>query len=192
MAGRCPAYALLPASCAQAALVQGLQVTARDLTVTRLREVLEYEAETGLFKWLVVLSNVVRSGSIAGCLNKYGYRLIRIDGNLYLAHRLAWLYMHGQWPENEIDHINGETSDNRISNLRQATRSQNMQNEKVARKSNKSCGLLGVSKNGRGWKAEIKVDGKKLHLGSYKTPSEAHDAYVLAKGSLHQFSTFGR
>lgn len=95
----------------------------------RLKEVLDYDPATGVFTWRVELNARGKVGDPAGC-NSWGYRVIRIDGRLYGAHRLVWLYVHGRWPDAMIDHVNGDRSDNRIENLREANSVQNAHNAK--------------------------------------------------------------
>ena len=113
---------------------------------------------------------------------------IRIDGKGYQAHRLIWLYVNGAWPVNEIDHVNGVRNDNRISNLREVTNSQNLQNQRKPSLNNTS-GFLGVSAYGGKWLAQIKLSGKKQHIGYYDTPAEAHAAYIAKKREIHPFGT---
>lgn len=116
-------------------------------TVKLLKELLHYESETGVFYWLVSNSNRIKVGDVAGCVNPYGYVVIRIDGHLYRAHRLAWLYVYGNYPEGKqpfIDHINGNPSDNRITNLRCSSLAENQKNRKI--NSNNKSGVLGVSR----------------------------------------------
>jgi hypothetical protein len=125
--------------------------------------------------------------SVAGGLSTCGYRRINIDRRLYQAHRLAWLYVHGRWPIVELDHINGVRDDNRLANLREATRAQNNQN--LSQRSDNKSGHVGASfhKQTRRWKAQIQVGGQTRHLGLYATPEAAHDAYLAAKAEMHTF-----
>ena len=117
-----------------------------------LKEILKYEPNTGNFYWKTDRNHSVIIGSIAGSQHPGGYWTIGINGKNYAAHRLAWFYVYGTWPQKHLDHINGNRADNRIENLREATRSQNMQNEKKARSTN-SNGFLGVTKHGKKWRA---------------------------------------
>jgi hypothetical protein len=154
------------------------------LTAERLRELLNYDPETGVFTWRVSRRATARPGSVAGTITPKGYRNIWIGGN-YRAHRLAWLYVHGKWPDHEIDHIDGNRANNAIANLRDVTRSVNHENLRCARSDN-AHGLLGVSPSkGKRWKTSITVNGKWQHLGTFKTPEEAHAAYLEAKRRLH-------
>lgn len=117
-----------------------------------------------------------------------GYIQIHVCGRLYYAHRLAWLNVHGAWPENMIDHIDGVKSNNRIANLRDVTSQTNCQNQHRAHSRNKT-GLLGVQARGERFFARILVDGHHTHLGTYDTPEEAHKAYVAEKRKHHAGST---
>lgn len=124
---------------------------------------------------------------VAGHLGKQGYLQICINRKLMQAHRLAWLYMHGELPKNIIDHIDGNKANNRILNLRDIDRKGNSQNTKKAKSTNKASGLLGVSKNKKlnKFTARITVSYKSIFLGLFDTPELAHDAYVKAKRRLH-------
>jgi hypothetical protein len=153
--------------------------------VNRLREVLHYEPETGVFTWLVSTGRRTHIGDVAGCIKGGGYQQIRIDGSIYLSHRLAFFFITGIWPRHQIDHINMARADNRWINLRMATRSQNMANRR-AYAANKS-GFKGVSfnKKARKWKATICIDGKNRHLGSRDTREEAATLYAEAAEKYH-------
>lgn len=155
------------------------------LTQSRLRELLRYEPETGNFVRLVTTSSNAKAGMIAGSAKKDGYIKIRIDGKIHSAHRLAWLYMTGDWPEHHIDHVNGDSYDNRWKNLRNVDRQTNLQNQRRAHRNNKS-GLLGVSVHRSGYQADIWVNGKKRYLGIHETPEAAHAAYISAKREAHE------
>ncbi len=151
------------------------------LDSTRLREVLVYCPSTGIFRWRVN-RKAARAGNVAGTVNGRGYCYISFLGRLCTAHRLAWLYVHGEWPTGQIDHINGCTSDNRIENLRDVSRSTNGQNQRHPQGDNP---FLGVSKVNNRWRAQIKFDGENRHLGYFATPEEARDAYINAKRAHH-------
>ena len=160
-----------------------------DLTAARLRELLHYDQETGILRYAVARwgRQHVVVGSVAGTNDGQGYRKHMIDGRPYKAHRLAWLYTHGVWPAGEVDHINGQRSDNRMSNLRDVPRVTNSENFRIARRSNKT-GLLGVTSPGKQDKrytATITAGGKRKTLGRFDTPEEAHAAYLEAKRQLH-------
>jgi hypothetical protein len=157
--------------------------TARTIELLRAEEVrslLCYDADSGLFVWRVGRGNVL-AGTAAGGIRFDGYLSIAIRRRHYMAHRLAWLYVHGHWPSGEIDHLNGVRSDNRLSNLRDVSRTTNSENFRGP-KSNNKCGFLGVSlhkKTGR-WHAKIIVNGRLLSLRYHDTPEAAHAVYLAA------------
>ena len=158
------------------------------LTYERLRDVLHYDPETGVWTWLVRTSSRIEVGDVAGTVDASGYLKLQVDGVLYRAHRLAWLWMTGEWPPQFVDHINGVKGDNRWSNLRPATPSENQQNQRRAQSHNK-LGMLGVRRYRKRFKAQIKVDWRQIHLGTFDTPDQAHEAYIAAKRRLHPGNT---
>ena len=157
------------------------------LTQMRLRELLDYDPETGIFTRRVRMSNCA-AGTPAGSLRDTGYISISVDDRAYRAHLLAWLWMTGEWPVGFLDHKNMNKSDNRWKNLREANKSQNMANR--GSPLNNSSGLKGVSpyragsKYGKPWQAGIQKNGKKIHIGHFATPEEAHAAYCVAAEQL--------
>jgi hypothetical protein len=159
------------------------------LELAYLRSLLDYSPETGLFVWRLSNSNVSPAGSLAGrSVNSDGYRQIVINRRFYKAHRLAWFYVHGVWPD-QIDHINGDRTDNRLCNLRNVTSLLNTHNQRKPHCNNRS-GFLGVSKRADGrFQAEIRVSGKKRYLGAFATAEQAGAAYVSAKRQMHEGST---
>jgi hypothetical protein len=156
------------------------------LTPDGLRYWLHYDDQTGHFHWLRLGRNH-KIGVKAGTLRPDGYISIGVRKSHFLAHRLAWFYVHGVWPPELIDHVNGVRSDNRIANLRLADRRLNVENKR--RESCNSTGLLGVKPNGNGFSARIGSRGVEHHLGTFRTPEEAHAAYVEAKRRLHKGCT---
>jgi hypothetical protein len=163
----------------------------KDITPERLRRLLDYDPATGLFRWRVTVNRSAVAGSVAGTPGGEGrvYTNIQIDGTKVAAHRLAFLYMTGAWPDAEVDHINGEGHDNRWENLRCATRAQNQQNMRKAR-SNNAGGVIGIRKRGKRWTASITADGKRsIHLGTFDDAESAHQAYLVAKREMHPFCT---
>lgn len=160
------------------------------LTTERLRELLRYDPETGIFTWKAHTGQGVhtKSGDIAGHLHSRKYIHIQVGNVIYKAHRLAWLYVTGTWPVENIDHINGNRSDNRIDNLREATDAENIQNQRHATIKNAS-GIMGVRKGSASWHARITVNKKPIHIGCFSTPELAHQAYLEAKRIYHPFCT---
>lgn len=166
----------------------------------RLKKLLSYDPETGIFIRIFVLRAQVTPryvGKVAGTIKKGsqssggGYRIIEIDGHRYRAHHLAWLYMTGKWPKSEIDHRDGERDNNRWVNLREATRSQNLGNARIP-STNKS-GLKGAcfDKSRGKWLAQIVIRGVHYHLGRYDTAEEAAEAYKQAALEHHgEFARF--
>ncbi|MFT0547451.1 HNH endonuclease signature motif containing protein [Allopusillimonas ginsengisoli] len=154
-----------------------------------LKRELIYTPETGIFKRRgAAVGPRVES---AGTYHTLGYIQIRVCGGRYLAHRLAWLYEYGRWPEFHIDHINGIRDDNRISNLRDVSAKQNRQNTTIASKKN-VLGILGVSKRGSRYVSRIVINGKKIQVGSFKSQDEAQLAYLKAKKKYHPNSFITR
>ncbi len=151
----------------------------RDNTLTqdRLRELLHYDPDTGIFTW-VATRGPVNAGDVAGTIDSYGYVAIGIDGRKYHAHRLAFLYMTGSVPPVMADHIDMDTTNNAWTNLRPATRSQNGANRHVY--ANSQTRLKGVYKSGEKFKALITVDGKLKYLGTRETAEAAHALYAAA------------
>ena len=169
------------------------------LTQERLKQILSYDAETGVFTWKVNRQpgNGTRNtvGSIAGTLkarnSSHPYLLIWIDGFLYRAHRLAWFYVYGRWPAEGIDHINGDPLDNRIANLRECTQQQNNGNHKALNPLNTS-GYRGVTwkRDKRKWKAYININNRQTHLGYFDSAEQAYEAYCAA--AVAHFGEFAR
>lgn len=160
----------------------------KELSLEDVTRVLNYNPETGVFTWKSYRNWRSCEGSVAGAIDSHGHRQIRVNRRLHFAHRLAWLYVHGVAPSGDVDHINGVKDDNRIANLRDVPTSINCQNEIRAR-SNNSCGLLGVTKKKYAYLAQIYANGKKIHLGSFRTAEAAHEAYLKAKRELHPGNT---
>jgi hypothetical protein len=158
----------------------------------RLKEILSYDPETGLFTWIKVRSRTVKNGSIAGCIGHDGYIDIKIDGKTYRAHRLAWFYMHGTWPDDKLDHKNGIRNDNRFENLREASHWQNSCNQKMRR--NNTSGVKGVHwvKLENVWRAKITVKGKTHIVGNFENFDDAKQAIFEAREKMHgEFANYG-
>lgn len=165
------------------------------LTIERLRAVLDYDPETGEFVWrtrpreMFGTDNAHRTwntryaGTRAG-VSTHGYRKIAIDDAKHYAHRLAWLWMYGQWPKELIDHINGVRDDNRIANLREAGKALNALNTRGVPVG--ATGMRGVTRHRSGYMAQINHEGRHFYLGLYKTAEAAGRAYEDAALRLRQ------
>ena len=155
------------------------------LTQERLKELLHYDPETGVFTRRTSTGGKF-SGSVCGAPQNMGYTQIMVDKANYLAHRLAWLYVNGVWPAFHVDHIDGCRTNNAFSNLRDADRSTNAQNTHKSHIDN-ATGLLGASydKARNKFSANIFSSGRRLHIGRFSTAKEAHEAYIKAKRELH-------
>jgi hypothetical protein len=153
------------------------------LTYVRANELLRYDAATGLLIWKITCGVRV-AGRTAGCLHKKsGRNRVGIDGKVYSVGRVAWLLMTGNFPANEIDHIDRDKANDRWVNLREATRSQNCMNRG---KFKGSCHLKGVHVRPNGkYCSDIKVNGKHKHLHISNCPAAAYLAYVVASDKLH-------
>jgi HNH endonuclease len=145
-----------------------------------LKKVLSYDPNTGLFVWLVTSNGRVPKGTVAGTLH-HGYSVISYNKRDYMAHRLAWFFVHSYWPENEIDHVNGDKADNRITNLREATIVQSRTHRPTPRSN--TSGIKGVywHKQRSAWIAQI----NKTHLGVFKLKEEAIKIRKQAEEQYH-------
>jgi len=155
------------------------------LDFDRVNEVLSYDPETGFFHWKVKIGDRSPVGKLAGGYAVNGHWRIRIDGHYYFAHRLAWLLMKGVWPAYEVDHKNRVRDDNRWSNLREANHSQNHANCDI--RSDNTSGYKGVQfdKQKNKFLAQAYKDGKRVHVGFFDDPAEAHAAYCAKSKELH-------
>lgn len=161
------------------------------LPIERLRELLDYDPETGALTWRARLDyvgkraawNVRYAGQIAGTPVAGGYVCVRIGKRHFLGHRIAWAMTHGAWPEFDLDHRDGDPSNNRIANLRPATHANNLRNQR--RSKSNTTGFKGVSRRRGKFRAVIVADGRQHHLGDHATPEAAHEAYTVAAQRLH-------
>ena len=161
------------------------------MTHEELLRAFHYNPDTGVFTNISRRANCVHLGTIAGFVNSKGYRVIKYRQLAYRAHRLAIFYMTGEWPPEQVDHINGKRDDNCFVNLRCADACINTQNLKGPPR-NSTSGLLGAHRGGwkkRRWVAAISVEGRRMYLGIYQTPEEAHRVYMEAKRKLHKGCT---
>lgn len=164
----------------------------RILTADDVRRLFDYDPGTGEFTRKVRTARCVRVGGRAGSVHPRGYVHIKIGRYSYAAHRLAWLYVHGEWPRGQIDHVNGQRSDNRLSNLRVCAQSENQQNTTLLRES--ASGLRGVGwhKASGKWRARISVAGVTKNLGTFPDRASAVAAYLQAKRVCHAFQPVPR
>lgn len=160
---------------------------AQELTQERLKELLHYDPDTGVFTWNVYRKSGSSRGDVAGGRSPRGYRRIKLDGVFYQAHKLAWLYVHGVMPA-MLDHRNRVKDDNRLLNLRPATKIENGQNMSV--QSRNASGVTGVTRrrSQRKWLARITYMGRLIYLGTFDTLEGAAKAYASAKVKLHTFN----
>lgn len=159
------------------------------LSVEQLRSLLSYDKDTGLFVWKVS-RGTKKHGSHAGSIGNHGYVVIGINGFIYVAHRIAWSFEYGAMPDQFIDHINGNKTDNRIANLRLVNKTLNSENQRRAHADN-ATGLLGVTfmkKLGK-YQAQIMHQGKVKYLGIYEESEQAHQVYLAEKRAIHSGCT---
>lgn len=159
----------------------------KNVTIEELRDWLSYDPDTGDLIW----KRGKYEGNQAGWINKtLGYRQVNINRKIGYAHRMIWAMVHGEWPRHFIDHVNGDKADNRLANLRLASKSENVQN--TPRRRDNTTGYKGVtfSKQRQKYKAQIWLNGVNNHLGFFTCPKEAHEAYKKAAATL--FGEFAR
>ena len=144
-----------------------------ELSAEKLRELLHYESETGIFTRKVSTARLAKVGDVAGCLDGHGYLIIQLQSRKYKAHRLAWLHTYGVWPKGQLDHVNRVRTDNRIDNLREATNKQNQQNRST--NSDSTSGHSGVVwyRRASKWQAKITHSQKHIHLGYFSILEDA-------------------
>jgi len=155
------------------------------------KTLVDYDSVSGSFTWRVNRQGSAKAGDIAGYVRADGYIRIKIKQHGIWAHRLAWAFTHGEMPSGSIDHINGNTSDNRIENLRNVDARTNSENERKGRRRKLKGSLLGAhwSETWKRWKSSITCSGVAKHIGWFDTEQEAHAAYVTAKRQLHEGCT---
>lgn len=159
-------------------------------TIERLQELFSYDPLTGLVTRRIARARAA-AGTVAGTITRSGYLSVGVDGGEYYIHRIAWAIYFGAWPTWEIDHANRDKADNRITNLRQASRSENIANLATSRRN--TSGIKGVSfhKGAGKWTAQIKFDGKQRYLGLHETKEQAAAAYQWAAiAAFGEFACF--
>lgn len=162
------------------------------LNAEQAKRLLDLNVETGELRWTASASMGRLTQRIAGSAHANGYRQVKIGQRAYLAHRLVWLIAHGEWPQGQIDHIDGCRTNNALCNLRVVTSGQNKQNIAVTQRKSVS-GLVGAvyvpggTRRRDRWESRIKLNGVSTHLGHFATPEEAHAAYMRAKARVHPY-----
>ena len=151
----------------------------------KIKELLDYDPETGEFHWRQRRGYTAQPGKLAGHLDTYGHVQITVDWKIYAAHRLAWLMFYGTFPKKTIDHIDGNKANNRIENLRDCSHAENCKNQR--KRLNNKSGYKGVvlAPSGK-WIANIRFGGKQHYLGTFSTPEQAHAAYCQAADAEHK------
>lgn len=152
-----------------------------NITQERLKELVYYNSETGIFTRIKRTSNSTKVGDIAGSINKCnGYSEFHLDSKKYSAHRLVWLYVYGRFPSHQIDHIDHNRSNNRLSNLREVTQSENNKNLSLRKLNKNGCTGIYWCNTYKKWHARINVDGKSIHIGYFANKDEAISSRKLA------------
>jgi HNH endonuclease/AP2 domain len=162
-------------------------------TPEEIRSYMEYDKSSGVVRWKVRRhgrGGVINPGDAVGSVNAAGYLETRVNGYRDYVHRIAWALHYGAWPTQNIDHIDGDKRNNRISNLRDCSQRVNVENQRIVSRNNTS-GFTGVvwRADKKRWSALIQVDGKRKRLGGFDTPEQAHAAYLSAKRIMHQGNT---
>lgn len=157
-----------------------------------LKALLSYDPDTGVFTRIKRTSTRIKCGDIAGAKSDQGYTIIGLLSKRFRAHRLAWLYMTGEWPDEDIDHINGVRSDNRWVNLRSVSRHENLKNASI--RSDNSSGVTGVSWDNKNsaWRAKVQVSGKTIHVGRFKLLDDALAAVKAARSDCGFHENHGK
>lgn len=158
------------------------------LSQSEIKKLFNYNPGTGEVTRLVANSNFVRVGDNPGWIENTGYYRVHIGGKSYLLHKVIWMYMTGEWPKFDIDHIDRNRLNNKWDNLRKATRSANMAN---GGKRESLTGFTGVYQNKSGYMSKIKIGNQQVYLGQFKTPEEAYEAFKLKHREVHgEFSRY--
>lgn len=162
------------------------------ITQDELKKIFDYNQDTGILTWKIDRNWKIKAGSVAGTIKKDKYININLKGKMYRAHRLIWLYVYGYMPKIYIDHINGNPSDNRICNLREATNSQNMQNSRIRKDNTSGVKGIGWSNRFNKWIARIRVNNKRVTIGIFDDLNIAKEAIIKARNEIHgNFANYG-
>lgn len=156
-------------------------MTNKYLTQKELIELLSYDPKSGIFSWKIKRGNRTNVNGTAGSLKEDGYNVIGLKGKLYSSHRLAWIYVYGEWPKGQIDHINHIRNDNRIDNLRDVSASENSMNRLISNANTSGCIGVCWDKEKTKWEARIKTSGKQKHIGYFKNKIDAIIARKMAE-----------
>jgi len=162
------------------------------MIMIRIKDDMTYCPETGFFKWVNCDQGSIKKGDIAGAVLDSGYRIIGYKGSVYKAHRLAFLFMEGEIPALQIDHINGNKDDNRFCNLRPVTHSENQRNQVIAK--NNSSGFTGIiwCNHHEKWLVRISSNGKRVFIGYYKCKLDAVAERIRANKKFNYHENHGR
>lgn len=152
------------------------------ITQADVKQMFDYDPETGDLVRRLDRGTTYKAGAVAGTIQGNGYRTVYIKGKIYGAHRIVWLWCHGEWPEHQIDHIDRNKLNNRIENLRDVPASVNSLNQD---KRASASGFKGVRRSRKRWSAEIRKDGNVVHLGTFDTPEMAFEAFKAAHAKIH-------
>lgn len=164
----------------------------KQLSPEEIRGLFDLNVETGELTWKATTSRGQHTQRAAGSSHRLGYRQVKTGKKSYLVHRVVWAIVYGEWPSKPVDHIDGNKANNAVANLRLVTAGQNMQNRAVKGVKTVS-GLAGASyvpgtiRRRECWEARIKVNGVSKHLGRFKSPEDAHYAYITAKTQVHPY-----
>lgn len=175
--------ALTSGSVLNKAFLLGAHMVLSSDKLEEIKEVLNYCPSTGHFNWAAGGKGKRRESRRAGYYDDSGYLRVKVLGKAYLAHRLAWAIANGKWPVGDIDHINRVRDDNRLSNIRDVSRADNLHNNNLHEKLGTSSGVAGVSKSNLLWHAKISINNKTVCLGRYTTVNQAHQVYLTAKAN---------